>query len=250
MIKGALADAALRQNVPGLGPTAAAVTAAALIFEEFGLRYLGPIDGHNLPMLLSSLEFAKHCAMPVVLHVLTTKGKGYEAAIKFPEKFHGLGPYDPLTGATPPAKPGAPPAWHEVFGQTMVKLCQKDNSVVGITAAMPTGTGLKALEKAMPERYYDVGIAEEHAVLFAAGMATMGFHPGLRHLLHLPPTRLRLHHPRRRPAGFAGHLLHGPRGPLRQRRADAPRLVRHRLPALRPRTSSPWRPRTKTNWPT
>ena len=128
-------------------------------------------------MLLSSLEFAKHCAEPVVLHVLTTKGKGYEAAIKYPEKFHGLGPYDPLTGATPPASPGAPPAWQDVFGQTMVKLCQKDNSVVGITAAMPTGTGLKALEKAMPERYYDVGIAEEHAVLFAAGMATMGFHP-------------------------------------------------------------------------
>ena len=177
LIKGALAEAALRQNVPTLGADGRGGHGSSLIFEELGLRYLGPIDGHNLPMLLSSLEFAKHCAMPVVLHVLTTKGKGYEAAIKFPEKFHGLGPYDVETGATPLAKPGAPPAWHEVFGQTMVKLCQKDNSVVGITAAMPTGTGLKALEKAMPERCYDVGIAEEHAVLFAAGMATMGFHP-------------------------------------------------------------------------
>jgi len=177
LLKGAVAEAALRQNLPGLDTDGRGGHGSSLIFEELGLRYLGPIDGHNLPMLLSSLEYAKHCAMPVVLHVLTTKGKGYEAAQNYPEKFHGLGPYDPLTGDTPPAKPGAPPFYHEVFGQTMVKLCQKDNSVVGITAAMPTGTGLKALEKAMPERYYDVGIAEEHAVLFAAGMATMGFHP-------------------------------------------------------------------------
>lgn len=149
----------------------------SLIFEELGLRYVGPIDGHNLPLLISSLEFAKACDMPVVLHVLTQKGKGYEAALNQPEKFHGLGPYDPVTGNTLPAKPGSPPAYQDVFGQTMVKLCQKDNSIVGITAAMPTGTGLKALEKAMPKRYFDVGIAEEHAVIFAAGMATMGFHP-------------------------------------------------------------------------
>jgi 1-deoxy-D-xylulose-5-phosphate synthase len=142
-----------------------------------GLRYLGPIDGHNLPLLISSLQFARASEMPTVLHVLTTKGKGYEAALNHPEKFHGLGPYDPVTGATPAAKPGTPPNYQDVFGQMMVKLCQKDNSIVGITAAMPTGTGLKALEKAMPKRYYDVGIAEEHAVLFAAGMATMGFHP-------------------------------------------------------------------------
>jgi 1-deoxy-D-xylulose-5-phosphate synthase len=142
-----------------------------------GLRYLGPIDGHDLPLLISSLEYAKASEVPVVLHVLTTKGKGYEAALNHPEKFHGLGPYDPLTGDTAPAKPGAPLNYQDVFGLTMVKLCQKDNSIVGITAAMPTGTGLKSLEKAMPKRYFDVGIAEEHAVIFAAGMATMGFHP-------------------------------------------------------------------------
>jgi 1-deoxy-D-xylulose-5-phosphate synthase len=130
-----------------------------------------------LPLLISSLEFAKTSDAPVVLHVLTTKGKGYEAALNQPEKFHGLGPYDPVTGDTPASKPGTPPAYQDIFGQTMVKLCQKDNSIVGITAAMPTGTGLKYLEKAMPKRYYDVGIAEEHAVIFAAGMATMGFHP-------------------------------------------------------------------------
>ena len=150
---------------------------SSLIFEEMGLRYLGPIDGHNLPMLISYLEFAKKSEVPVVIHVLTKKGKGYEAALNQPEKFHGLGPYDPETGATPAAKPGTAPAYQDVFGAAMVKFCQKDSSIVGITAAMPTGTGLKALEKAMPNRYYDVGIAEEHAVLFAAGMATMGFRP-------------------------------------------------------------------------
>src|SRR4029078_12686346 len=105
----------------------------SLIFEEMGLRYLGPIDGHDLPLLISTLEFAKTCDHPIVIHVLTTKGKGYEAALKNPEKFHGLGPYDVSTGATLPTKPGTPPTWQDVFGQTMVKLCQKDNTIVGIT---------------------------------------------------------------------------------------------------------------------
>jgi 1-deoxy-D-xylulose-5-phosphate synthase len=150
---------------------------SSLIFEELGLRYLGPVDGHNLPLLISTLEFAKTCDHPIVIHVLTKKGKGYEAALKYPERFHGVGPYDVATGAAPAVKPGTPPSYHEVFGQTMVKLCQRDSRVVGITAAMPSGTGMKYLEKAMPERYYDVGIAEEHAVIFAAGMATMGYHP-------------------------------------------------------------------------
>lgn len=150
---------------------------SSLIFEEMGVRYLGPIDGHNLPLLITTLEFAKSCDHPIVIHVLTKKGKGFEAALKNPEKFHGLGPYDVATGATLPAKPGTPLSWQDVFGQTMVKLCQKDSTIIGITAAMPSGTSLKILEKAMPHRYYDVGIAEEHAVLFACGMATMGFHP-------------------------------------------------------------------------
>jgi 1-deoxy-D-xylulose-5-phosphate synthase len=97
--------------------------------------------------------------------------------MKAPEKFHGTGPYDVHTGDALPAKVGSPPNYQDVMGQTMVKLCQKDSTVVGITAAMPSGTGLKHLEKAMPDRYFDVGIAEEHAVIFAAGMATMGFHP-------------------------------------------------------------------------
>jgi 1-deoxy-D-xylulose-5-phosphate synthase len=150
---------------------------SSLIFEEFGLRYLGPIDGHDLAMLITTLEFAKTCDQPIVLHILTKKGKGYEAAVKQPEKFHGTGPYDVATGNAAPVKPGTPPAYQDVMGQALVRLAQRDTTLVGVTAAMPSGTGMKHLEKAIPERYYDVGIAEEHAVIFAAGMATMGFRP-------------------------------------------------------------------------
>jgi len=175
-VKGVVKEVTLR-HTPAESTDGRGGFGSSLIFEEMGLRYLGPIDGHNLPLLIESLEFAKQCEDPIVLHVLTKKGKGYDLAIQHPEKFHGTGPYDIATGAGPAPKAGAPPAYQDVFGATMVKLCQKDSTVVGITAAMPSGTGLKALEKAMPKRYYDVGIAEEHAVIFAAGMATMGFHP-------------------------------------------------------------------------
>src|SRR5215471_5121923 len=170
--KGALTEVGLEPSTSKLESDGRGGYGSSLIFEEMGLRYLGPIDGHDLPLLISTLEFAKTCDHPLVIHILTKKGKGFEAALKNPEKFHGLGPYDVATGATLPAKPGTPPNWQDVFGQAMVKICQKDNTVIGITAAMPTGTSLKILEKAMPNRYYDVGIAEEHAVLFACGMAT------------------------------------------------------------------------------
>jgi 1-deoxy-D-xylulose-5-phosphate synthase len=175
--KGAMTEVALQPSEKGPDSDGRGGYGSSLIFEEMGLRYLGPIDGHDLPTLLNCLEFAKNYDKPIVLHVLTQKGKGYDVAIAHPEKFHGTGPYDVQTGASPTPKPGTPPNYQDVFGQTMVKLCQKDSTIVGITAAMPSGTGLKHLEKAMPTRYYDVGIAEEHAVLFAAGMATMGFHP-------------------------------------------------------------------------
>ena len=176
-IKGAVTDAALQQNPSTMDSDGRGGFGSSLIFEELGLRYLGPIDGHNLALVTEVLEFAKSCDKPIVIHMLTKKGKGFEAALQSPEKFHGLGPYDSQTGATLPAQAGTPVAYQDVFGQTLVKLAQKDSSIVGITAAMPTGTGLKHLEKAMPGRYYDVGIAEEHAVIFAAGMATMGFRP-------------------------------------------------------------------------
>lgn len=175
--KGALTEVGLQPSERDAGSDGRGGYGSSLIFEEMGLRYLGPIDGHDLPLLISTLEYAKTCDQPIVIHVLTKKGKGFEAALQNPEKFHGLGPYDLQTGATPPSRVGTPPAWQDVFGQAMVKLCQRDSSIIGITAAMPSGTGLKHLEKAMPQRYYDVGIAEEHAVLFACGMATMGFRP-------------------------------------------------------------------------
>jgi 1-deoxy-D-xylulose-5-phosphate synthase len=175
--KGAMTEVGLKPSAENLGSDGRGGYGNSLLFEEMGLRYLGPVDGHDLPMLINLLEFAKNYDRPIVLHLLTKKGKGYDAALKFPEKFHGLGPYDVLTGNPVPAKPGAPPNYQDVFGQTLVKLCQKNNTLFGITAAMPSGTGLKHLEKALPDRYFDVGIAEEHAVIFAAGMATMGLHP-------------------------------------------------------------------------
>jgi len=175
--KGAIAEVGLRPKSDVPDSDGRGGYGSPIIFEEMGLRYLGPIDGHDLPLLISTLEFAKASDHPIVIHILTQKGKGFDAAIKHPEKFHGTGPYDVKTGDSLPAKAGTPPNYQDVMGQTLVKLCQKNNTLVGITAAMPSGTGLKHLEKAMPDRYYDVGIAEEHAVIFAAGMATMDFHP-------------------------------------------------------------------------
>lgn len=176
-LKGAVSGVALEPSERTAETDGRGGFGSTLLFEEMGLRYVGPIDGHNLPLLLESLEYAKACDVPVVLHVVTRKGKGFEAAIQHPEKFHGVGPYNVATGEVVPARPGTPPNYQDVFGNAMVRLCQRDKTLVGITAAMPSGTGLKALEQALPKQYYDVGIAEEHAVIFAAGMATMGFHP-------------------------------------------------------------------------
>ncbi|MED6313566.1 MAG: 1-deoxy-D-xylulose-5-phosphate synthase, partial [Verrucomicrobiota bacterium] len=176
-LKGTVTQAVLQHNEETLDPDGRGGFGSSLVFEEFGIRYLGPIDGHDLPLLLETLEFAKTCDQPIVIHVITKKGKGFSAALEHPEKFHGTGPFNPNTGESLPPKSDTPPKYQDVFGQTMIKLCRKDNSVVGITAAMPSGTGLGALEKAMPKHYFDVGIAEEHAVLFAAGMATMGCRP-------------------------------------------------------------------------
>lgn len=176
-IKGAIASAALAPVQSEVESDGRGGYASTLIFEEFGLRYIGPVDGHDLELLEEVFTFAKRCDRPVVIHVITQKGRGYEAAVRYPEKFHGTGPYDIGTGESIPPAPGTPPSYQEVFGKALVRLCQRDSRIVGITAAMPSGTGLKYLEKAMPERYFDVGIAEEHAVIFAAGMATMGFRP-------------------------------------------------------------------------
>jgi 1-deoxy-D-xylulose-5-phosphate synthase len=146
----------------------------SILFEEFGLEYFGPIDGHNLPLLVETFKFLKSADHPVLLHVLTQKGRGFEPALNGQKKFHGLGPYDPETGKT--AASGLP-TYAEVFANTLADLATKDERIVAITAAMPNGTGLDLFRPRHPKRYFDVGIAEEHAVIFAAGMATRGFRP-------------------------------------------------------------------------
>jgi len=149
----------------------------SVLFEEFGLRYIGPINGHNLPKLIETFEWAKNQDQPLLLHVQTVKGKGYERAIEDPQTFHGCGPFDIATGKPLPKKEGTPPNYQDVFGEAMVRFSEVNSRLVGITGAMPSGTSLIKLQQAKPDRYFDVGIAEEHAVIFAAGLATMGFKP-------------------------------------------------------------------------
>ncbi|HEV3201683.1 MAG TPA: 1-deoxy-D-xylulose-5-phosphate synthase, partial [Bryobacteraceae bacterium] len=146
----------------------------SVIFEELGLKYYGPIDGHDVSTLIKTFEFLKKQDRPVLLHVLTQKGKGFEPALQKQKKFHGLGPYDPETGET---KPLSRRTYSEVFADTLVKLANYNPNVVAITAAMPNGTGLDRFRTHHPDKYFDVGIAEEHAVLFAAGLAAKGLRP-------------------------------------------------------------------------
>jgi 1-deoxy-D-xylulose-5-phosphate synthase len=150
------------------------IVGRGMIFEEFGLNYYGPVDGHNLPLLIETFKFLKTQNRPVVLHALTQKGRGFQPALEKQKKFHGLGPYDPETGET---KPAAQKTYSEVFAESLTKLADMNDKVVAITAAMPNGTALDLFRPHHPKRYFDVGIAEEHAVLFAAGMATKGYRP-------------------------------------------------------------------------
>lgn len=146
-------------------------------FETFGLRYIGPVDGHDIDAVIKQLEFAKTSERPILIHLMTQKGKGYEPALAAPEKFHGLGPFDIGTGKSPAPSANKPLSYQDAFGKSLLKYAQQDNSIVGITAAMPPGTGLSWLRDALPEQFFDVGIAEEHAVLFAAGLATQNMKP-------------------------------------------------------------------------
>jgi len=146
----------------------------SVIFEELGLKYYGPINGHDIATLIKTFEFLKTQKRPVLLHVLTQKGKGFVPALQKQKKFHGLGPYDPETGET---KSLGQRTYSEVFADTMVKLADMNKNVVAITAAMPNGTALDRFQPRHPERYFDVGIAEEHAVIFAAGLATQRLKP-------------------------------------------------------------------------
>lgn len=146
----------------------------SVFFEEFGLTYYGPLDGHNIGLLIETFRFLKTQEKPVVLHAITQKGRGFQPALDKQKKFHGLGPYDPETGET---KPAGQKTYSEVFAETLVKLADRNDKVVAITAAMPNGTALDLFRPHHPKRYFDVGIAEEHAVIFAAGMATQGYRP-------------------------------------------------------------------------
>src|ERR1700761_2603358 len=149
----------------------------SVIFEEMGLSYYGPIDGHDLPTLIRMLEFAKHHETPLLLHVLTKKSKGFDIGAAKQKKYHGVGPgtYDPEKNVETSAS--GPKTYSQVFAETMVKLADINKNVVAITGAMPNGTALDRFQPKHPDRYFDVGIAEEHAVLFAAGLATKGFKP-------------------------------------------------------------------------
>ena len=146
------------------------------LFEELGFRYIGPIDGHDFEHLLPTLSNCKHLDGPVLLHVLTRKGLGFSPAEEDPETWHGLGPYDPESGRPMPAADG-PPSYTQVFADTLADLADQDARIVAITAAMPGGTGLARFARRHPERCFDVGIAEQHAVTFAGGLAVEGLRP-------------------------------------------------------------------------
>ena len=148
----------------------------ATLFEKFGFNYIGPIDGHDLESLIPTLENIKHLEGPQFLHVVTKKGQGYKLAEADPVAYHGPGKFDPAVGLVPPATP-AKTTFTQVFGQWLCDMAEHDPLLVGITPAMREGSGMVAFHKRFPERYYDVGIAEQHALTFAAGLACEGVRP-------------------------------------------------------------------------
>jgi 1-deoxy-D-xylulose-5-phosphate synthase len=150
--------------------------APSVVFEDLGLRYYGPIDGHDIGLLTQTFEFLKTQQEPVILHILTKKGKGYAPALAKPDKFHGLGKFHLDTGETVAAPT---PTYSELLGRTLADFADRDNRIAAITAAMPSGTGLIQFAQRHPKRFFDVGIAEEHAALFACGLATQGLKPFL-----------------------------------------------------------------------
>jgi len=148
-----------------------------MLFEAFNLEYFGPINGHKIKQLVNILQNIREIREPVLLHVTTTKGKGYEPAEKDPAYFHGVGAFEITTGSKRPEAAPCPPTYTQVFGRTMMELAEKDPDIVAVTAAMPEGTGLAGFAERFPDRFYDVGIAEQHGVTFAAGMAADGLRP-------------------------------------------------------------------------
>ncbi len=166
----------IRETISNLEDSIKGLLVPGVLFDKIGLRYFGPIDGHDMEALIKILQRVKNLRGPILLHVATVKGKGYEPAEGDPFKYHGIGKFDKVTGKTKP-KPSTLPSYTKVFGDTMVELGAKDDRVVAITAAMVSGTGLIDFSQKYPERFFDVGIAEEHAVTFAAGLAADGARP-------------------------------------------------------------------------
>jgi len=148
-----------------------------LLFEELGLKYIGPIDGHRLDYLIETFQNIKKLRGPILIHVITKKGKGYPPAEKDPTRFHGVSPFNIETGELKVGSTGNPPSFTEVFGETLCQLAREDQRLVAITAAMQSGTGLEEYSRRFPDRFYDIGIAEQHAVTFAAGLALEGMKP-------------------------------------------------------------------------
>jgi 1-deoxy-D-xylulose-5-phosphate synthase len=174
------------KSIPAVGPplikvgramedTVKKVFFPGLVFEELGIRYVGPVQGHSLPSLIEVFEDARGYDGPVLIHCVTQKGRGYAPARTNPEKFHGAAPFNRATGE--PLVNSTVPTYSQVFGQTLLKLARRDERIIAITAAMPEGTGLSRFAKELPGRFYDVGIAEQHAVNFAAGLALRGLKP-------------------------------------------------------------------------
>jgi len=176
----------LLKSIPGLGPKVIKYGRAfedlikktffpGLVFEELGIKYIGPVQGHSLPSLIEVFSEAKTYDGPILVHCVTQKGRGYPPAQANPERFHGSAPFNPATGE--PRRKKKFPSYSEVFGRAMIKIAAGDDKVVAITAAMPDGTGLGAFARTYPDRFFDVGIAEQHAVNFSAGLAANGLKP-------------------------------------------------------------------------
>lgn len=176
----------LLNKIPKVGPMVAKTVerfkdslkyfvVSGMLFEDMGFTYLGPIDGHNIGAMKTVFSNANQLKGPVLVHVVTKKGKGYPPAEANPDIFHGVGPFDPATGKV--FQKEGPPAYTKIFGETLMDLAKNQDNIVAITAAMPGGTGLDKFSKKYPQRFFDVGIAEQHAVTFSAGLAAQGFHP-------------------------------------------------------------------------
>ncbi|MBA4312199.1 MAG: 1-deoxy-D-xylulose-5-phosphate synthase [Chlorobiaceae bacterium] len=152
------------------------VITPGILFEALGFRYFGPINGHNIPQLIKIFKEIKNLPGPILIHTVTKKGKGYRPAEEDEQALHGVTPFDKVTGISS-KKAETPPSYTEVFGNALVEIAKDNQKVVGITAAMPDGTGLDKIQNEFPDRFFDVGIAEQHAVTFAAGLATQGYIP-------------------------------------------------------------------------